>query len=593
MKKICKGLSVLFAAVMLLCLCVVPGQAASTAQISIRTAAASGGEYSNTTAFAAGEKLYLPIRFIGISDTYVRGFAATLTYNANALNFLEESFTGVQDDQADFYTKAQNGVISLTWDTDSKNTVFNGDVLFLVFEVKADLAGAATAPFTLSVTDFYAAGAGLPDIPYTVTTATVTAQLSPENISEETLAAFRKLETVTVDSLNDIVAAETAWNALTAKQKETLLEKYPQEYNWLSTARNRYNQAVANAGAEEILRLVEEYKTTYAGVLALTEETVTIAHEDQVNKAKIAYEALPTSVTSRLDQAIPGLLEDLLARISALRDAEAEAQEFIETYSYLTGTTDAMLESQFDRYSVLIDESVMMAGLLSPDAQQIAADMITQLQALQAKCDAILAGNEQEAAIRAEINAFQQKWLYVFSRNAGNVSVYDKSAIEMVIDDYEQLSDAAKEGLAARMRTLQGLLNVIEQLESSAEDSPTVPTIPGDSGTSGNTQPPAENMGQGNGAGNTQSPGGNTDQGNGTQGQQPEAETVTVTKYQYLDKGISLAIKILLLLLLLAVLTLLIPLIMTLKYKQRCKLLEPQPEMDDIYSSEERRQRNE
>lgn len=573
MKKLHRSLSLFFVIVMLSCLCFVPAHAAGTAQISIRTAMASEGQYLDCTAFSAGDKLYVPVKFNGISDTYVQGFRASVTYDDSALLFLKESFTAVEDESAEFYTRARDGKVTMTWDTQSESTAFNGEVFFLVFLVKEDIS-AKTVTFKLTVADFYATGSGDPDIPYNLAVSTASAQIAPQNVPQDVLALLRRLETITLDSLDDIVAAETAWNALTDKQKVALGNKYPQEYDWLSTARTRYNQEVEYANAEQILQLVEKFKKDYADVLALTEDTVTIENEDRVSKAKIAYEALPPAVTSRLDKAIPGLLEKLLERISALRDAINEAKDFQDTYGYLTEITDVMLESGFGKYSVLIDEAVMVSEMLSAEAQKLAEKEIIILKELKDKCDAIVARDAEQAKIREEINAFQQKWLYVFTLNPGNVTVYDQSAINMVLSDYNKLSKAAQKGLESRMRTVKGLLDIIRELEANTDEVPEIPEIPEIPQTPETPQDP---------------PAGNPD----SNGNPPSAEKVTVTQFKYLNKGVSLPIKILLLLLLLAVLTLLIPFAMMLRYKQRCKLLAPQPAMDDIYSSEERRPSNE
>ena len=520
-----------------------PVSAASSAQISIRTVSSQGGTYTDKTDFTVGDKIYLPIKFSGIGDTGVQGFSCEITFNKDALTFSDSTFAAVTDESAVFYKTAQGGTIYLMWDSTSKNTVFNGDVFFVIFETK-EVAANTELSFTIKVNDLYSSASGKPDIPYTISTGTVTATVVTETIDEAVLAAFRKLENITVDSLADIVAAETAWNGLTEGQKQLLAKDYKNEYNWLSTARNRLNELLNQASIDEINKLVQEYQTTYKDVLNLTTETVKPENAAAINAALTAYKVLPTSVTTRLDKNIPSHLQALLDQLAALTDALEDAQEFEETYGYLTGLTDTMLESAFELYSGLIDESIMVHDLMSDAAKNIVTDTYNKLAALKQKCDEIAANDAAKAAIRAEVNAFQQKWLKVFTLNTGNVTVYDRTAIEMVLDDYNKLSAEAQESLASRMVSISGLLDVIRELETVV-DNPT-------------DDPPVNVV---------------------VENPDPEIQEVVVekevavTNTRYLNKDVPKTIWLLFILLAVAVLSLAFPLVMTIRYKKRLATL--------------------
>lgn len=520
-----------------------PVDAAGKAQISMTTVRSSGATYESTSTFTVGEKIYLPINVSGISNTKVGGFACEITYNSDVLAFSNDTWTTVSDEDAVFYKYDKNGTVTLLWDTVSAGTVFDGDVIYVVFESKEDISEDTDLKFTLTVEDFYELSNDYPNIPYEISAKTVNAKIVIESIPQNVVQAFQKLEVVkaTQESLDNIVDAEMLWESLTNNQQKLFVKNYGEEYDWFSTARNRYNKAVNQASIDEINRQVEDFKTTYGAVLALTTETVTTRHADAVDAATKAYEILPTSVTTRLDQGIPQLLEDLGERIEELEEAKAEAETFISEYSETANITESMLESNYTAYSVMVDEAMMMYDILSEDAKSLVSELYEKLAALQKKSDEIAAANEALAVTRDEVNAYQQKWLKVFTLNAGNVSIADKTAIEMAIADYAKLSKPAQESLASRITMLKSLLS---KIETSSEGS-----------SGGSTDGSATNNGS---------------EGSGqTQVKETIVEKEVMVKItEYLNKNVPKTIWFLLILLAIAILTLLFPFIMTLRYKK-------------------------
>ncbi len=548
-----------------------PVSAATVAQIQIRTVSSDGGTYTDKTAFTAGEKIYLPIKFSGIGDVGVQGFSCEITFNADALTFSESTFIAINDENAVFDKNVLDGTVYLIWDSTSKNTIFNGDTIFIVFETK-ELTEDADLSFTIKINDFYSSASGKPDISYNIVNQTVTASVAAHKIDEAVLTALKKLENITTDSLADIVAAETAWNTLSEKQKQFLKNNYKNEYDWLSTARTRLNKAISQANIDAVNKLLNEFKTTHKTALELTSETVKAENKSAVSAALTAYKTLPTSVTTRLDQTIPTRLQDLLDKIEILEDSEKEAKSFEETYGYLTEVTDTMLETSFDVYSGFIDEAIMVYDLLPDEAKTAVSETYNKLLALKKKCDDIVANDEALAAIRNEVNAFQQKWLQVFTINTGNVTVYDKTAIELVIADYEKnLSEKAKESLASRIATFKSLLIAIEELESVEDEEPDTPFEPDDnSGTQseGNTQQQPDNNPSIQQPQIQPSPEVLTEVKTEIQVQEKLVEK-EVLSTKYLNKNISKTIWILLILLVASVLTLAFPAYMTIRYRKR------------------------
>lgn len=537
----------------------VPAFAAGTARISIRTAAGGNGQYVDTSRFTAGDTIYLPIQITGVNATCVRGFTASVAYDESLLSFDNASFCAVQDKDAYFMTNASNGKAVIAWDTTAMDTVFSGDVFYLQFTVNQGDAASVQTQFTLDVKEFYESVSGFPDIAYQIAARTAAVTLEFETVPSDMLQKAARLETVTADSLADITAAETAFHAMTTTQQQLMKSKYPTQYEWLSTARTRYNRAVEQAGEEKIAQLALQYQTRYGEVLKLTVETVAASDRTRVQEAKTAYGNLPSSVTSRLDRNIPKLLSALLDKIDILDDCAKEVREYRNAYGYLMELTDTMLESGFSKYSTLIDEAVMVFDTLLPESQTALANEIAAIRALQGKCDAIAAADEAEAALRAKVSAFQQKWLYVFTLNNSNVTVGDKSAIKMVLADYEKQEDEVRERLASRMKTLHTLLTAIEKLEQAAPPANggtvTTPVVTPPSGATSAAPPvtpPAEGAVQdGTGSGST------------------DPVVKTERSVQYLDRGFTSIMWLLFIVLAAAVLSLAFPLVMTIRYRKR------------------------
>lgn len=540
-----KIFSILLALVVFTTVLYIPAEAAETSVVTVRTALNENGRYSSTDEFSAGDTVCLIFHFSGIAQTGVQGIAFDITYDADALKFSEKTFAALSDENAVFYKYAKGNRITILWETLSTDTVFNGDVFYVVFEA-GTVEKDTNLTFSVNVTELYSSEQGNPDVISdgnaalsTNCTAVLLADVISEDFTNQLLTAIDKLKNITKDSLDDIVAAELLWKdpGFSNYQKQHFMEHYADDYTLLSTARTRYNQVMNQLKIDEINELVEQFKSDYEDVLKLTSETVSVQNEADIMAAQTAYEVLPTSVTTRLDSGIPKLFDKLLTRIEELHDAREEADSWIESYSYLADVSDVMLDISFSLYSAAVDEALILYNMTSPDAQALVSELHGKIIALKDKIDAITAADEAAAAVRAEINAFQQKWLKVFMLNTGNVTVADRTAIELALEDYKTLGTEAQTGLAPRITMLNKLLKVIEGLEKTT-----------DKDSSGDIV-------DGNGAGETIV-------------EKEVIRDVMVTAKEYIHKQMSKIIWWLFILLGVAVLTLLFPLIMTIRYKK-------------------------
>ena len=361
----------------------------------------------------------------------------------------------------------------VTWDTNSNNTVFNGSVYYLRFEAIDGLTADANTQFTLQVDELFASANGFPYIPFTITQNSVSASIVLQDISSTALALFNKLETVTVDSLQDITDAMDAYNALTTAQKKYLQSAYSDQYNWLSTAYERYYAAVEAATAQEVQAIIDNFQKTFGELLRRPLEQVTLQDADAVDNLAKTYAALPGTVTSRLGNDVEKKVKELQEWILTLTDAQAEAEYFRKSYETYYNMTDTEINIGYDNYYPYVDEAMMIYDSYDDATKSLLSEEYKKLSAVAEKMNALLAADEKESALREQVAAFQQKWLRCFTLNTGNVSIGDKTALEMCIADFNKLKADVKERLQPRISTFENLLTVIAAMEEESNNTVT------------------------------------------------------------------------------------------------------------------------
>lgn len=446
--------------------------AEKTAQIEIATYRYNSdqGTYVPSSSFGAGETIVLGISFSGIADCAVRGNNLSVTFNTDCLEFSDKnSICCISDKNAVFLCNAQDDKAIVVWDTTSVNTYFNGTVYYLKFKVAQEITKTKTVSFGLEVQDFYESANGFNDIPFNLVNTNVDVVIITEEIDEATIKLFNKLEKVDENSLSDITAAMEAYNALSNQAKKYLSQAYPQQYEWLSTAYDRYHAAVQKATEEEIKKIVSDFLAKYEKILSRDLSKVTLNDVRTVESMQNAYKAMPSTVTSRLSKEVKQKIEALAEKIVALRDAQSEVKDFREAYSQYYELEDSMYITIYDSYYLYIDEALMMYDSLSEEAKAQLQAEYERLKHIDAIIDELLAKDEAETILREKVSEFQQRWLRVFGLTTTNVSLADKSAIEMVIADYEKLDDDVKDRLKSRIANLNNLLTVIKSLETENE----------------------------------------------------------------------------------------------------------------------------
>lgn len=558
-----KAIALFFTSLFIL-LASIPGcLAAQTAQFGIKIVRYDGATktYIEQSAVNPGDEFYVAVSVHGVDSTPVRGLTLSLDYAAQYMEFINSgSITAVADSNANLTFSAGNGSIIVCWDTASKEIHMNGAVFYLKFKAADTISADASADFRLDVSEFYASLNGFPDIPFTVVAPTASVSIVTRKIDAAVLALFNKLETVGTDSLKDITAAMEAYNKLTSAQKQYLVSGYPQQYQWLSTAYNRYYAALDQAGQKELERVIAAFLEEYGPILNKPLASLTLQDEAMITGVDAAYSALPSTVTTRLPADTKAKIAALLDALELLKTAQTEVADFRTAYEAYYTLTDTEAASTYEVNGPYVDEALMIYGLLNTYSQAQLKKEYSQLLHIREIMDQQLANNAAEAALREKVNAFQQKWRYCFTLRSNTVSIGDKAAIQMLLEDYKTLEPAVQERLASRYATFQNLLQLIEAMEKETPAT-TVVEVPGETVTVKETVVETKT--------------------------ETETKTVVETKTKTVNlarQGLKRSILWLLFALLAAILLLAFPLYLQLKYNRMLKGAA-EPAFEDVYSS--------
>ena len=120
----------------------------------------------------------------------------------------------------------------------------------------------------------------------------------------------------------------------------------------------------------------------------------------------------------------------------------------------------------------------MVYSILSEEAQTILSTEKQRIDKLTELASEYLKNDEATEVLLEKVSDFQKSYIEVFALNAGNVSLKDKTAIEMVLESYKRIEDPeVKEKLKNRIAQLENLLSVIDELETVEEIENTSDTV--------------------------------------------------------------------------------------------------------------------
>ena len=503
--------------------------ASADMSLDVRKFDSAAGKYTPVTQANAGDLIYIGVTLTPVSA--LGGITFTLEYD-EALFTLDKakSFSTIVDSKSEMFVAANNGKITVAWDTLSKNTAVNGLAFYVALRVSGAVAKDMVCTFPAAIVEMFDGSSNQTTINGTVkNTPQVT--LVTTQLPQELLDLAASLANLTYnpnndpslgkDSLADIEACEELYSTLNPQQQISFKNNYATLYENLSTARTRYYR-LAESEAEKFARKeVEDFKKKFADVLALTVDTVQLSDKAAVDEAyNWMQELLSPQAKNLLDDQTKQHLTDLYnmvikleaeeeARQEAIKKAQEEVQEYLDTYGHLfTDEYMASFYAAYEQDKPFIAEAELIYSTLSELAQEMLTKEYDLLQKLLDLIDQYTADDKASQKLAQKVADFQKAYQHVYGLRADNVSIYDKNAIQMVIDAFNALDDEDDAELIARLRPkiaqFQNLLQVIELLDKNKPDE--------ENNGNGNVTPPVtDNSGDGNNSdGSTVTPPGNS-----------------------------------------------------------------------------------
>ena len=445
--------------------------------------------YTAKDTFESGEVAYLQV-----STTTVVGLSTlefVINYDMDSLEFnLGKSSCMINNKNSTAYYRVEedNKRVRVTYNSDLFNsgTSVTGPMFYLAFNIKKATEG-KTIPVTMEIVDFFDDTRNQNDYDCNKT-ASVTLKIASDGISTNALNLFRALKPENMkypDSADDIAKAKTAFDSFTAEQKSGFINNYPEEYEWFTMADYHYNRLAEQASQTELKAEIAKFLNDHATALALTTDTVKIADETIVSAAETALYSLSAQAKLKL-QGEEKLLRNLSARISALKEAEVEIADFLGNTNYnqifdRTILTNGTFDTYYTTYNDAVVEALINYSVLGEDAKKAVADEYEWVMKVKAACEELIAADKAEEALSQKVTDFMTTYAYVFTLSEANVAVEDKSAIQMVLDAYDALTDTElKDRLKARTDNMKVLLEIIEEfavLDDTDTDTDIEPEI--------------------------------------------------------------------------------------------------------------------
>lgn len=455
--------------------------AATTASFSLKTTKYINGSNTEVSSASPLDTVTLQL-FCDTPVQNVAGLSVTVYYDSNLVAFRERSETcHIVDAKAGFTSHAvaassdKKAHINVVWDTTAEATEVSGSVFSLVFDV---LGGAQSgiAAFSVTVNSMFLSDRNQ--------TAVSTAAVPTKglNIGALDLAPFQALaQGIRYDdaTLQNIVAAETAFRALSSVQASAFVETYPDLYKVFSTARSTYNRLAQQAAQDKVLSESKKFISDFADLWDLSADSAALMDmEPRILQAQTTYGALSDAAKSRIAAVYPQKLKTLLQAIDDMRSDIEEARDFREgEFALLWNLDSSILGDVYTELFTMVDNAKIAYNGLSNYAKSLVVPQYKKLQNIEDLIAQYMQKDKETAALQEKTNAFMQKWSQVFVLNAANVKLEDKSAIEMAIKDSETLEPAVQTALASRIRNLQKLLTVISAYDKTTDNTPIIKTV--------------------------------------------------------------------------------------------------------------------
>ncbi len=438
-----------------------------------------------------GDCIYVGILFARTEN--LGGYTIKLAYDTNAFTFQKGKLldmTGVPG--SEFVTNDVSGTVYITWET-TQNYTAEGVVLYVPFTVNKGISENRKYEFNAQISEVFQNNAN-----QSLITTTISAQASviliPQKIPQEFLDLVTPLLNVSynptglshlpVDSLWTIKEATKYYSEkLSATQQKAFSTQYPDLYEALSNALNRYYE-LANKEASALVEAeVQNFLTTHAEILAKAVNDITLDDKAAVDAMAAAYDLLSDKAVAKLDENVRNKVKDLKNRIKKFEQdqedyqtALVEVEEYLAAYgAYVSekGYNELLptFKDSYINYAPYITEAqIVYDSMLSPIAQEMLSAEKARIDALLALVDKYTKDDADAAALVQRVNEFVERYVYVFTLNKLNVGLGDESAIKMVIDMYNALTDEPlKEALKTKITSLNSCLEAIEVLKNATD----------------------------------------------------------------------------------------------------------------------------
>lgn len=497
-----KKLFCTFMACLVLIAFVLPVSAANTVEPIVQVYKYSDGVFDTpTTTATKGDLLLVRVAF-NQSVSSLASVRVKLEFPTEKVQLVEGSFTpeivpGNEQAGDPIFTVKDGYVValfskgSITSENEIAQNVTN--VASFIFNCKS---GEGSVDFKGTIDN--ALDKDFNDVAMTAKSSVTTVTLGAWSLSDGEKKVFEELKTITYapgsaeDSKADIDAADVIFNQMTAAEKVKFKETYADLYEYYRTARTRYYDASVDASKAAVQAEVDRFVSENQEALALTKlEQVNDDNYEAVLDAIDAYGQLTgqAKVQALNYKAQLDALAEAAKKIQIRIEADKAAQEyFIAPYmNTLWGLkeSDVNAETYADLMVIAAEAETEYSGL---DQSNMSATMKKEVEAYHQKLEILqkritelakLVGEDE--AIQKEIAQFIQKWHVVTRLTALTVGVDDKTAIEMMLADYDNLSEVAKQRLVSNKTMAEGLLQMIgsyNNIQGSVGGNSGIPVVP-------------------------------------------------------------------------------------------------------------------
>ncbi len=487
--------SVTLAIVILLLCCFTVSAADPAVSVSISKFDSASNSYIETVTAYADDLLLVTIS-VDKAISKLACLNLKLNYNGNVVSYVKNSATShiVADnpkagspiyidnfnDKNPEISFIQSYIGADSYNKQELASSVSGKLLTFVFSCNGS---EGQAQFSVSITEIYDSTYHTIKLSNTTTSSQVT--ISKWALSESDKKAFEKLLNITYpDSKEDIEAADSIVSSFTSAQLKKFKSGYPDLFATYNNAWNKYYDLSQDALLSSVKAEISEFLSKNSAALKLTADKVNSSNYKKVLDMYKSYSNLSDPAKTNMDAATKKKITALNEAAKAVKKSvEAKqlandlAKEFINNAMYKVlwdmdeqGIKDSILEEEsrlalIERLSAAKTELEDLAlDNLSAKNKKKINELKKRLDYISSYIEVAIKDNEKALAIQAEIDAFNKQWSDVFGITMFNVKVTDKSAIELMLKAYEDLSEDAKKALASRKQTALSLIELIDGL---------------------------------------------------------------------------------------------------------------------------------